>query len=58
MSKMEKIVFVLNDLEKNCFDKSLCDEEHEVEWMRRSLAIGEAKKVAEEMSIPLKPILQ
>ena len=58
MIKMEKMVSVLNDLENNCFYESLRDEEREVEWMRISLAIAEAKKVAKEMSIPLKPILQ
>ena len=51
-TEMKKVVSDLNDLENNCFYKSLCDEENEVEWMRISLAIGRAKKVAEEMATP------
>jgi len=51
-TEMKKVVSDLNDLENNCFYKSLQDENYEVEWMRISLAIGEAKKVAEEMSLP------
>ena len=51
-TEIKKVISYLNDLENNCFAKSLCDEENEVEWMRISLAIGKAKKVAEEMATP------